>query len=151
MSEAATTIRRQLAPLAAAGGVDVVDVQVKGSGPRTLVRVVVDRKGGVDLGACQTLSHELSRRLDEVDPIAGRYQLEVTSPGTDRPLRDQRDFDRVEGRAVLVHRREADDRVVQVRGTVTQAAPAAVVLDSDGEALHIGYDEIVKATQALPW
>jgi ribosome maturation factor RimP len=146
-----TSVREQARPLAEEAGVEVLDVEVKGSGPRTLVRVTVDRKGGVDLGACQQLSRALSARLDDADPIAGRYQLEVTSPGTSWPLREQRDFDRVEGRAVLVQRRETENRVVQLRGTVRQAAPQAVELDVDGTAVTVPYDEIVKATQTLPW
>lgn len=151
MDDPATVIRRQLEPLAATTGVEVLEVAVKGSGPRTLVRAVVDRKGGVDLGTCQALSRELSRRLDEVDPLPGRYQLEVTSPGTDRPLRDARDFDRVEGRSVLVHRRLDGDRVGELRGVVRQAGPDEVVLEVSGDRVAVRYGEIVTAKQTLPW
>ncbi len=147
----ATDVVRSFAqPLADGAGLDLIDVEVKGSGPRTLVRVTVDRKGGVDLAACQQLSRDLSRRLDDADPIEGRYQLEVTSPGVKHPLRGQRDFDRVEGRLVLVHARE-DERVVQVKGTVVEAADGVVALDVDGDVVSIPYSDIDKATQALPW
>jgi ribosome maturation factor RimP len=125
-------------------------VQVKGAGSRTLVRVVVDRKGGIDLTSCQQLSGALSAALDAADPIEGRYVLEVTSPGVDYPLTDQAAFRRVEGRAVLVHRRK-DAGMTQLRGLVTAAEPEAVVLDVEGERVRVPYREIVKATQALPW
>jgi ribosome maturation factor RimP len=143
-------IRALAEPLAHASQVELIDVQVKGTGSRTLVRVIVDRKGGIDLASCEQLSCELSAALDRADPIEGRYVLEVTSPGVDYPLTDQAAFYRVEGRAVLVHRR-GDRGVTQLRGVVTTADPDAVVLDVEGDLVRVPYREIVKATQALPW
>ncbi|MGH8883627.1 MAG: ribosome maturation factor RimP [Egibacteraceae bacterium] len=154
-------IRALAEPLAQADHAELIDVQVKGAGSRTLVRVVVDRKGGIDLASCQRLASELSAALDAADPIEGRYVLEVSSPGVDHPLTDQAAFDRVQGRVVLVHRREhrsgvgnpgaPDDAVTQLRGTVATADPDAVTLDVDGEPVRVRYREIVRATQALPW
>ena len=144
-------VRGAALPLAEAAGLDLVDVQVKGSGPRTLVRVIVDRKGGVDLALCQKLSRDLSQRIDDTDPINDRYSLEVTSPGVDWPLRTQRDFDRIEGRSVRIRRRGTQDRVDEVTGTVRAAEPDGVLIDSDGSSERIAYDEIVSAKQTLPW
>ncbi|HEY8341279.1 MAG TPA: ribosome maturation factor RimP [Egibacteraceae bacterium] len=151
MSDTTSRVRALTEPLAAAAGLDLIAVEVKGAGSRTLVRVVVDRKGGVDLATCQALSRELSEALDAEDPIAGRYTLEVTSPGVDHPLTDQRAFYRVEGRSVLVHRTTGEDRLEQIRGTVVAAEPDAVVLDVDGEEVRVPYAEVAKATQTLPW
>lgn len=145
------SVRTLAEPLARDSDVDLVDVQVKGSGPRRIVRVIVDRQGGVDLATCQRLSRELSARLDEVDPIDGRYALEVTSPGVDHPLTGQRAFQRVAGRDVLVHRDGGDGRVLQLRGRVVAADDDAVLLEADAEQVRVRYDEIVKATQCLPW
>lgn len=132
-------------------GVDVLAVELKGEGSRQLLRVVVDRKGGISLGVCQELSQQLSRRLDHIDPIGGRYTLEVTSPGTDWPLTGPRDFARVEGRQVLIHRRGTGDRVEQVKGRVVDAGDDAVEIDADGRTVPVAYDDIVQAAQALPW
>lgn len=151
MSEATDAVRALAEPLVRQAEVDLVDVQVKGSGPRRRVRVVVDRKGGIDLAACQRLSRKLSARLDEEDPIPDRYELEVTSPGVDHPLRDQRAFERVEGRGVLVHYDAGDGRVLQLRGRVSGSDEEAVTLDVDGEPVQVAYRDIVKATQSLPW
>lgn len=150
MADVAEVVRGFAQPLAADAGLDLVDVVVKGSGSRTLVKVTVDRKGGVGLAECQQLSRDLSRHLDESDPIDSRYQLEVSSPGVTHPLRTQRDFDRVEGKVVVVHRRTGDD-LAEVRGTVVEAAEGEVVLDAGGDRIAIAYDEVHKATQALPW
>ena len=130
---------------------DLVDVQVRGEGARRLVRVIMDRKGGVDLGRCTEVSRALSARLDALDALDAGYTLEVTSPGIDAPLTGRRAFDRVEGRTVLVHRSGGDAGVTQIRGTVRAAEADAVVLDVDGAELRVPYDEIAKATQSLPW
>jgi ribosome maturation factor RimP len=132
--------------------VDVLAVELKGQGSRQIVRVVVDRKGGVSIDVCQRISQRLSRRLDAADPIGGRYTLEVTSPGVDWPLEDRAAFNRVEGRDVLIHRRRDDGAVEQVRGRVVNAGDDAVELDSGNNgAVAVAYDDIVKAAQALPW
>lgn len=152
MADLADTIDRLARPLVDAAGVDLVDVEVKGSGSRQRVQVVVDRKGGIDLDMCRNLSKDLARRLDAEDPIAGRYTLEVTSPGTDWPLTDQRSFDRVEGRAVQATLRVGEDRTREVMGVVASAGPHGVVLTGeDGHTETVSYDSIVKATQELRW
>jgi ribosome maturation factor RimP len=150
VADVTDVVRAYAQPLADDAGLDLLDVQVKGSGSRTLVKVTVDRKGGVGLAECQQLSRDLSRRLDDADPIDSRYQLEVSSPGVTHPLRTQRDFDRVEGKLVVVHRRDGG-AVDEVRGTVIHAAESEVVLDADGDRISIAYDDVHTATQALPW
>lgn len=148
MADVADVVKSFAQPLADDAGLDLVDVEVKGSGPRTLVRVKVDRKGGVGLAQCQELSRNLSRALDDSDPIDNRYQLEVSSPGVNYPLRTQRDFDRVEGRQVVLRRR---DETEELKGTVVQAAESEVVLDAEGTRTAVAYADIDSATQALPW
>ena len=150
MADVAQQVRDDVEPLADKAGLDLIDVLVKGSGPRTMVKVIVDKKGGVGLAECQALSREVSKVLDESDPIDSRYQLEVTSPGVTHPLRSQRDFDRVEGRTVVV-RRVTDEGPAEIKGTVIAAADSEVVLDSDGERIAVAYEAIDTATQALPW
>ena len=150
MATAVDVVRDHAQALADTAGLDLVDVEVKGSGPRTLVRVRVDRKGGVELSECQQLSRDLSRLLDEADPIDNRYQLEVTSPGVDYPLRTQRDFDRIEGRLVAVRHRTPDGEA-EIKGNVITAGDEAVTVNADGSEVAIAYADIVTATQALPW
>jgi len=142
-----TKIEAAAEDLATAAGLDLVGVEVKGQGSRQVVRVIVDRKGGVDLAACQQLSKALSAQLDATDPVPGGYTLEVTSPGVDHPLEGQRAFDRVEGKLVRIIRHEG----AELRGTVRTATDDAVVVDVDGEDVQVPYAQIAKATQALPW
>ena len=140
-------------PIVDRAGADLVDVEVKAGRGRGLVRVIVDRKGGVPLELCQDISRELSAALDAADPVEGRYALEVTSPGVDRPLRDRAAFDRVEGRDVNVHHRDGRDadRVLVTEGRVLEAAEGSVVIDTADGPVHVPYGDIVTATQKLPW
>lgn len=153
MTDTPESVIADLAQRAAqADDVAVLAVDVKGQGSRQVVRVVVDRKGGVGLDVCERISRQVSAHLDDADPIGGRYSLEVTSPGLDWPLTDHAAFDRVEGRDVLVHRRTPTGTVEQVRGRVVGADGARVELDDGtGDTVAIAYGDIVKATQALPW
>jgi ribosome maturation factor RimP len=140
-------VRALVNELAGASGLDVVEVALKGQGSRQLLKVLVDRKGGLDLGVCHDFAKRLSERLDEADPVPGRYTLEVSSPGTGYPLRGQRAFDRVEGKRVTVVR----DGEPEVSGVVKAARDEVVVLDVDGDEVAVPYGAITKATQALPW
>ncbi len=67
-------------------GLEIVDVEFRREAGGRVLRVFIDKPGGVTLDDCQALSQELSRKLDEVDPIEESYSLEVSSPGIERPL-----------------------------------------------------------------
>jgi ribosome maturation factor RimP len=149
--ELAERVHASAQPAAARAGLDLVDVVVRGEGHGRLVRVVVDRKGGVDLAACERLSAALGPVLDELPGLADAYRLEVTSPGVDAPLRDRRAFDRVEGRPVRVEVRDEDGRTRQVDGTVRAAEDDAVVLDTGPGQVRVPYEAVVAAHQRLPW
>src|SRR5687768_13691585 len=90
-----------LAPVVADHGLDLEDVVVTLAGKRRLLRVVVERDGGVGLDTVAQVSSAVSRSLDDSDVMGGLpYVLEVTSPGVDRPLTDPRHWRRATGRLV---------------------------------------------------
>ncbi|MEE8603301.1 ribosome maturation factor RimP [Euzebya tangerina] len=152
MADLADAVERLARPLAEDGDLDVLDVVVKGTGPRQRVQVIVDRKGGVTLDACRQLAKALSKQLDTDDPTDDRYTLEVTSPGIDWPLSDQASFDRVEGRTVHVRLGQDGRQTGEVRGTVGPAGSDAVqITDSAGEAHTVAYDHILSAKQEVRW
>ncbi|MGH3440843.1 MAG: ribosome maturation factor RimP [Nitriliruptorales bacterium] len=134
------------APVAADAGVDVVDVEVRGHPGSRVVLLVVDRDEGIDVETCAELSRDVGRALDDADLISGRYTLQVTSPGVDRPLRTERDFARNIGRSVRVAR----DRD-EVEGLVTAVDAGTVTLDVDGEAVAVPLADVDHARVLLPW
>jgi ribosome maturation factor RimP len=118
-------VRSLSQPLAAAG-FDLEDVTVTKAGSRSVVRVVIDRDGGVDLDAVADASQLVSAELDVGDgPLPGAYVLEVTSPGVDRPLTAPRHWRRAVGRLVAVRTR--DGRRLVARLTDADETSAEIV------------------------
>ena len=119
-----------LAPVVTAAGYDLEDVTVTAAGRRSVVRVVVDRDGGVDLDAVAEVSRAVSVALDSAAVMGpASYVLEVTSPGVDRPLTEPRHWRRATGRLVRV--------AVTDTGTITGRVVAA---DDDKVAFDVGGD-----------
>jgi ribosome maturation factor RimP len=129
------------APLATSG-LDLEDVQISTAGRRRVVRVLVDKDGGVTLDDLAAATSLVGGRLDDSDLLDDRpYTLEVTSPGTDRPLTEARHWRRNVDRLVSVVR--ADGSIVS--GRIREAADGFAVLDVDGADVTIRYDDVTKA------
>lgn len=138
-------VRSLAEPVLARHGAELVECQVR-RGRTQLVRVVADKPGGIDLETCARVSAELSRMLDVEDPIPGRYTLEVTSPGLDRPLRTAEDFRRNLGRKVRIVLAQS-----QHEGIVEEVGEDRVRIATDGETVAIPFADIAKARLVLPW
>jgi ribosome maturation factor RimP len=98
-------------PLAASLGLELAEVEYKQEGGRMVLRIFIDRDKGVTLDDCAAVSRELAEILDVEDFIRGRYNLEVSSPGLNRPLKKASDYARFTGRLVKIRTFEllADD------------------------------------------
>jgi ribosome maturation factor RimP len=126
-------------PVITGAGYDLEELAVSRAGRRHIVRVVVDGDGGMGLDAIADVSREISTALDAAEHsggelFAGEYQLEVGSPGVDRPLTQPRHWRRNVGRLVKVR---AADR--QLTGRILAAGDAGVTLDVDGAAQEAAY------------
>ena len=122
-------VRDAVEPAVTAAGFDLEDVEVVAAGRRSVVRVVVDHDGGIDLDAVAEVSRVVSDVLDASDATGSTpYTLEVTSPGVDRPLTEPRHWRRAVGRLVSVPVREAGT----VTGRVRAADETSVTFDVDG-------------------
>ena len=133
MTDRADAIHQELEPVVEALGLSIYDVTVEG-GPSTTLRVVVDREGGVDLGAIERVTRAVSEALDASDPVHGRYVLEVTSPGLERRLRTAAHFAGAIGMTITVKTRDADGRAVRLRGELTESDDAGFTMRVDGAA-----------------
>jgi len=100
-------IREMALRVAASEGLNLVDVEVKGGRSNPLLRVYIDKAGGVTHADCQNVSEQMSALLDVEDPFPGSYLLEVSSPGLDRELTRPEDFSYFEGRRARLVLREA--------------------------------------------
>ncbi|WP_432836237.1 ribosome maturation factor RimP [Dactylosporangium sp. CA-092794] len=129
-------------PVVTAGGYDLEDLSVTRVGRRHLLRIAVDSDAGVDLDAVAELSRGISSALDDAEAggdelIAGEYELEVGSPGVDRPLTLPRHWRR--NRARLVKVRAGGQ---EVTGRVVAVDDAAVTLDVDGDRQTHTYGDL---------
>lgn len=137
-------LRGALEPVVAAAGLYLEDATVAAAGRRKVVRVVVDLPdgpGGVGSDQLSEASREISRVLDDVDLLEGAYTLEVTTPGTDRPLTTPRHYRRAVGRLLTVATRSGGT----VAGRVAEAGDDAVVLDVDGRRQELAYADLASA------
>ena len=126
-------------PVIAAAGMDLESVRVTAAGRRRLLRVVVDSDQGVSLDDAATISRELSAALDTVAVMGDfPYTLEVSSPGVDRPLTDQRHWRRAVGRLVQVAVTDSGG-ARPVSGRVAAVDADGVTLDVDGARRRFPY------------
>ena len=134
MSPSAELVRTGLRGPLADMGVDLEDVEVVKAGRRHVVRVVVDRDGGVDLDLVASVSQRVSELLDAPplsDQLPGPFVLEVTSPGVNRPLTEPRHWRRARGR--LVQATMADGRIVAGRVIDVPTDTLAIVSTDSGD------------------
>lgn len=152
----ADRVRDIVLPILPSHDVELYDIDVQGP----LVRVVVDREGGVDLEALGAVTRAVSRALDEADPIPSRYTLEVTSPGVERRLRTPEQFVRAIGEVVKVRTAPevAGDRRVEgvlatadERGITVRSEPQAGADDGEATMRTLTYGEIERARTVFEW
>lgn len=125
-------------PVAVTAGLELVDVQCRPEGGRTIVRLLIDRPaGGINVDELARLSRELGHLFDAHDTVPGRYTLECSSPGLNRPLIKPDHFRRAAGQRVYVRMRTPIDGRRQFRGTLVDVADDAVTID-DGDVGRVG-------------
>jgi ribosome maturation factor RimP len=141
-------VRRIAAPLAAQEGLELVDVELGGAGGRQALRLFIDKAGGVSLDDCSSVSRSVSAALDVEDPIDGAYDLEVSSPGLDRPLRTEEHFRKFAGEKVRVRTfgpvPECENRKTFV-GILKGYEDGKVMVDVDGKVFHVPHTQVSKA------
>ena len=142
LTAARARVREVIEPVVTAAGYDLEDVNLSRAGRRHVVRVLVDTDGGISLDDVAVVSREISAALDAAEEaggevLAGEYQLEVGSPGVDRPLTLPRHWRRNVSRLVTV---TVAGR--SLTGRVTAADETGVVLDVDGRSTEIPYAEL---------
>jgi ribosome maturation factor RimP len=131
-----------LTPPLGAVGLDVEAVELTAAGKRRVLRVAVDQDGGVTLDDIAAATREVSRVLDSSDVLGELpYTLEVTSPGTDRPLTLPRHWRRNQSRLVTVNDSSGD----RFTGRILTCDESGAVLDVDGAQRQVAFGEVVTA------
>jgi len=126
-------------------GIDVVDVIYRREPTGWVLRVLIDKEGGITVDDCSTLSRELGDMLDVKDISTHAYKLEVSSPGLNRPLRKEHDFKRFLGETVKITTSSDIDGRKNFKGKLLEYRDGLIVLDVDGTTFTIAHTLVKKA------
>lgn len=130
--------------LAGPMGLSVVDVELLRRGKQSVLRVTLDKPGGVLLDECAQLSEQLSQMLDAADPIPGTYVLEVSSPGLERVLRRDEEYALFRGRRVAVHTYAPVQGQKRLEGVLLGLGDDAVHLEIDGREVRVPRQQVAR-------
>ncbi|MDR4464972.1 MAG: ribosome maturation factor RimP [Nitrospira sp.] len=125
----ADRLQKIVSPILWTLGLELVDVVCVGQGSRSVVRVLINKPGGVTIADCEQAHKALGPALDVADPFPHAYTLEVSSPGLDRPFKGLQDYQRAIGKEVILKLREPLEGQWKITGRLMNADEQAVVLD----------------------
>jgi len=155
MTDKAQDIAALLAPTVGSLGLELLGAEYLPSPGGALLRLYIDVPAGeerqVGIEDCEAVSREVSARLDVEDPISGRYTLEVSSPGIDRPLFTPAQFARFAGEQAKVSLKLPQDGRRRLQGRILRADGDTVVLDVDGAEFAVAAGNIDKARLVPDW
>ena len=133
-----------LAPLAQRNGLELVAVETAGGSGQEIIRVFLDRDGGIDMDAIVAANAWVTEALENEGMPEGSYTLEVSSPGIERPLRTREDYERFTGSEAALKTRRIDGRS-SFTGTLCGVDADCVLMDVDGTDQRIPLEAVKKA------
>jgi ribosome maturation factor RimP len=145
-------IRQIVSEVVDAEGYTLVEVELKGAGRQRVLRVFIDKEGGVSHHDCELISEQVGTLLDVEDIIESSYTLEISSPGLDRKLVSNNDFVRFSGHLAKVQTRFPLNNQKVFRGRLLGLRGDSVLLDVQrGEVLEIPLEVIREARLEVDW
>ena len=138
-------VRAIILPIALNEGMEVVDIEYRRESGGWVLRVILDKEGGVTLDDCTWVSQEAGRSLDVEDIIPTSYALEVSSPGLTRPLKTEKDFMKYLHRLVKVKTVDPIENRRQFKGTLLGVSEKGVEIQAEGRTFQIPLSNVAKA------
>jgi ribosome maturation factor RimP len=126
-------------------GMDLVEVEFRREAGGWVLRLTLDKSGGVTLDDCTRMSREIGRSLDVEDFIENPYHLEVSSPGLDRSLKNERDFIRFSERRIKVKTMEPIGKQKSFKGKLLKCVEGRIEMETDGGIVEIPLPNIARA------
>ena len=155
MSSVVETVTELVTPILKEQSFELVDIEFVKEGKNWFLRVFIDKTGGIDIEECAFVSEQLSERLDaiEPDPIPQAYFLEVSSPGAERPLKKESDYENAVGEYIHLSFYQAVDGEKQIEGTMErfdkETVTLTVKIKTRTKELVIDRKNIAKARLAI--
>ncbi|WP_251358358.1 ribosome maturation factor RimP [Kangiella sp. TOML190] len=138
-------LEKIIRPAVEATGFEFWGLEYLAQGKHSVLRVYIDHENGIDVDNCAEVSHQVSGVLDLEDPIQGYYNLEVSSPGMDRPLFTEEQFARYQGESAELRVSVAVNGRRKFKGTIEQVDNGVISLLVDGESYQILCQQVEKA------
>lgn len=147
MSAIEQRVRELVLPLIEDPATELYDVEYQGG----VLRIVLDRPGGVDMATITAVTRAVSAALDAADPLPSAYTLEVSSPGLERTLRTPAHFAGAVGSAVKLKLRPGVEGDRRLQGELTAADEQTVTVTIDGDVRVVRIDDVTKANVHVDW
>ncbi|MED3660437.1 ribosome maturation factor RimP [Ureibacillus sp. FSL K6-8385] len=154
MSKITSTVEQLVTPILEELNLELVDIEFVKEGRTWFLRVYIDTpQGGIDIEQCALVSERLSAVLDEKDPIAQNYYLEVSSPGAERPLKKEKDFEKAVGKYVYIKTYEPVEGMKEfygyLRSNNEDSLEVEIRVKTRNVLVKIGKEKIAKARLAI--
>jgi ribosome maturation factor RimP len=143
------TVAEFAGPIVASHSFELVDVEFLKEGANWYLRIYIDKPGGITIDDCQVVSEEISDILDEKDPIDQSYFLEVSSPGLDRPLKKEADFERFKGELVEVKVFKPIDGRKVFEGELIGLIDNKIIINIDGKDVEFDRDQVAMVRRVI--
>ncbi|WP_430785869.1 ribosome maturation factor RimP [Virgibacillus flavescens] len=142
-----------LQPILEEKNLELVDVEYVKEGKNWFLRIYIDKDGGIDIAECGEVSEKLSEKLDETDPIKEAYFLEVSSPGVERPLKTEKDFEKNIDKNIFVKLYEPIDGAKEFEGILKEFKDQTISLEykikTRSKIVEIPFSKVAKARIAV--
>jgi ribosome maturation factor RimP len=156
--EAIAKIEQIAGRVADSEGIEIVEVELKGSGRQQLLRIVIDKPAGVTHGDCEFITQQVGTILDVEDMFPGSYQLEVSSPGVERKLRTWREWERFVGKPAKIVLKQplalAEDAKPHkhFEGVIASARDQTIAVElPGGQQITFPFDQVDRANLKFEW
>ncbi|SHR13099.1 ribosome maturation factor RimP [Robertmurraya sp.] len=153
MSKVIEVVEQIVEPIVNDLNLELVDIEYVKEGKSWFLRVFIDKEQGIDIEECGMVSEKLSEKLDELDPIPYNYFLEVSSPGAERPLKKQKDYEKAVGKNVHIKTYEPIDGEKIFEGVLTNFTGDTVTVEvkikTRKKTIEIPFEKVASARLAV--
>jgi ribosome maturation factor RimP len=153
MSKVIEVVEELVTPILTEIGLELADIEYVKEGKSWFLRVYIDKDNGIDIEECGLVSERLSEKLDAIDPIPHNYFLEVSSPGAERPLKKEKDYQKAIGKNVFIKTYEPIDGEKAFEGVLTDYNGETVTVDvkikTRIKTVVLPFDKIASARLAV--
>ena len=143
--EVVDKIDQAVRPIVEEASLELIEVEFRPTGKRWLLRVYIDKDGGVSIDDCAYVSRELSRLLDVEDIIEHPYVLEVSSPGLTRALKKKEDFERYKGKLCKIVTTIPIEGKIDFKGEIREMSGDVIEVKDDGKIYQVPLAAIKRA------